>query len=150
MELDNSTILYIVLAIGYFLFNNFIKGKKKQAGPATNGPEDASETLGPPPMQTRPTFEELMEEFTTGKKREIPTFEAIEETPQIVIPEVIVEKSIEEKGQERRAANQEKHFSRFEEFEKEEEVSSSYKELLNQPEGAKKAFVLSEIFNKKF
>ena len=47
MELDNTTILYIVFALAYFAFTKFVKSKKQaQNLPPSDRPEDASETLG--------------------------------------------------------------------------------------------------------
>ena len=39
---------------------------------------------------------------------------------------------------------------RFEGYKEKEVETSIYADLLNEPDGPKKAFVLSEIFNRKF
>ena len=152
MEFDNTTILYIVFAILYFAFTNFIKKKKPtQNRPPSDRPEDATESLGPPPGR-RPTFEELLEEFTIGKQ---PQLEEPVTTPP-VRKEVEVAKPSDDFIKKQKALEAKAHstfqpeIKRFGIFDDEPEATSKYTELLKEPDGPQKAFVLSEIFKKKF
>tara|TARA_B110000285_G_C15011427_1_gene556652 strand:- start:135 stop:593 length:459 start_codon:yes stop_codon:yes gene_type:complete len=152
MELDNTTILYIVFAIGYFVFTNFIKKKKAaQNGPPSDRPEDATETLGPPPGR-RPSFEELLEEFTTGKpaQREAP-IEVIPEKQEVQIAapsaSFVKRKSILESHTHSVIKPDMERFGRFDDV---PETTSKFTDVLKEPDGPQKAFVLSEIFKKKF
>jgi hypothetical protein len=152
MEFDSKTILYIVFALAYFAFTNFIKKKKgTQNQPPSDRPEDATETLGPPPGR-RPTFEELLEEFTTGKPAQ--TEAPIELAP--VKQEVEVSAPSSDFVKKQKALEAKAHstiqpdIERFGRFDEVPETTSVYSDLLKEPDGARKAFVLSEIFKKKF
>jgi hypothetical protein len=152
MEFDNSTILYIVFAIGYFVFTNFIKKKKTaQNGPPSDRPEDATDTLGPPPGR-RPSFEELLEEFTTGKpaQREAP-IEIIPEKQEVQVATPSAS-FVKRKGILENHSYSEKkpEMERFGKFDDVQEETSKFTDILKEPDGAQKAFVLSEIFKKKF
>ena len=151
MELDNTTILYIIFGLLYFAFTAFTKNKRKdQNNPRRQRPEDATETLGPPPSGARPTFEELLEEFTTGRKREetvfVPADLESSEVIEVVEPEPAEIQRLEPKEDK----DLDTTFERFEEFEEIETEKSAYAALLREPDGPKKAFVLSEIFNRKY
>ena len=155
MEFDNTTILYIILGLIYFAFRSFVK-KNKQAQnqpPRSDRPEDASETLGPPPGGRKSTFEELMEEFTTGRPAQ--RDEHVERIPmEQEVP--VVQPSADFLDIEPVKALAKSHsmlkstYERFEEFDDEVEGTSIYIDLIREPEGPKKAFVFSEIFKKKY
>jgi len=152
MEVDNTTILYIVFAIIYFVFTNFIKKKKgTQNQPTSDRPEDATETLGPPPGR-RSTFEELLEEFTTGQStpQEAPITRAPERQEiEISTPsDDFVGKPKDKRYKKHSITKPE--MSRFKGFVDKEDEQSEFTELLREPDGPRKAFVLSEIFKKKF
>lgn len=147
MDFDFGTLIYIILGIIYFIFTSANK-KKKNTLPKTPSPDQPqAETLGPPPG-SRPSFEELLEEFTTGKTKEVreekelaPVF--VEEKKPMVSkskPLPIFEKHKRMK----------QDFNQFEEFEEKEEVKSEYATMFSDLEGAKKAFVASEIFKRKY
>ncbi len=154
MEFDFTTILYILFGILYFAFTGASKNRKKRQGdgPSNTRPEDQTETLGPPPMNRKPTFEELLEEFTTGRK------------PDTQIPEPVPVREVEEdkplfdswyeedrtKIVEDSAHSVTKKFERFEEFEVTEASGSKYGKMLRSPEGIRDAFVLQEILTRKY
>ncbi len=154
MEFDFTTILYILFGLIYFVFTGAAKKRKReqnQGPPDSSQPEDATETLGPPPTGRRPSFEELLEEFTTGKKADIEP-EPIPVVPEVEIIEPAPKPNIYMEALEARKSGtaEPATFTRFEEFEQEEEMLSPYAQLMREPDGAKKAFVLSEIFNRKY
>lgn len=152
MSFDNTTIVYIVLAVLYYAFTNFVKKKKAaQNGPSSDRPEDATETLGPPPG-SRPTFEDLLEEFTSGKpakkveiKKEIPKKVEIQEA----IPSEDFNK-IKGVSQNQTHSVVKPEMKRFGSFDDVPVATSKFTDILKEPDGAQKAFVLSEIFKKKF
>ena len=146
MDFDFGTLIYIILGIIYFIFTSANK-KKKSALPKTPRPDEPqAETLGPPPG-TRPSFEELLEEFTTGK--------TIEEREEELAP-VFVQEKKPMVSESKPLPIFEKHkrmkqdLTQFEEFEEEEEVRSEYAQMFSGLDGAKKAFVASEIFKRKY
>lgn len=152
MGFDNTTIVYIIFAILYFAFTNFIKKKKAgQNAAPSDRPEDATETLGPPPGG-RSTFEELLEEFTTGKPAK--RLESIEPKPERVeIQEAIPsEDFIKRKGVVEHQTHPvlKPEMKRFGSFDNVPVATSKFTDILKEPDGAQKAFVLSEIFKKKF
>jgi len=148
MEFDNTTILYIVFALIYFAFTNFVKKKRKaQNMQPSDQPEDATESLGPPPGR-RPTFEELLEEFTTGKsvQREVP-IEIVPVEEAIPSEDFIQKQEAEPKFIRASLKPQMEKSRRFDDQDLEE---SKFISLLREPDGPQKAFVLSEIFKKKY
>lgn len=149
MDFDYTTILYVILGIIYFIFTGVNKNKKKAQGRAAKNPQPGTETLGPPPVSRRPTFEELLEEFTGGEKTIIP-----EPEPEPAFQEVVVAEPVN------------KYPLRFEPKEKIKEVAplmsfkaydelveverENYAEMFSDLDGAKRAFIASEIFQRKY
>lgn len=156
MDFDFSTILYIIGAILYFVFTANKKGKSKQRPKHSDLPDREGDTLGPPPMR-QPTFEELLEEFT-GKRKQVeertPIPEPIPEPVSIRERKPLASKErkplfVREKAKSSDLPKVE--YSRFDEFETEEEDAfDDYRDSLRDLNGAKRAFVLGEIFNKKY
>ncbi len=146
MEFDFGTLIYIILGIIYFIFSKSKKNNKKPQPKGARPAEASAETVGPPPGQ-RPSFEELLEEFTTGKTREV--------EPEILEP-AFVEQKEQMVSESKPLPIFEKHkrmkqdFSQFKEFEEEEVNNSEYAEMFSDLDGAKKAFVASEIFKRKY
>ena len=155
MDFDFSTLLYILFAIIYFVFTSGKKKKKNQVPPKRN---PANTT---PPVQTqsqpkRPSFEELLEEFT-GQKA------VIQETKPAPIPEpkpvpvyevpkkapTLKEKSISTAYDNLKHRSISTQFGRFDEFEDEQETHEVLDDLQD-PNTARKAFIYSEIFKRKY
>ncbi len=149
MDFDFGTLIYIILAIIYFVVNGATKSKKKTQPKRPRPSRPATETLGPPPVN-RPSFEELLEEFTTGKKAT-----ALEEHEEEKVQTTIVEKKplvseakplpVFEKHQ-----RMEQDFSHFDVFEEEEVEVSPYAAMFQDMDATKKAFVASEILKRKY
>ena len=148
MDFDFGTLIYIILGIIYFIFTGATKNKKKQVPKRPSPSNQPTETVGPPPVN-RPTFGELLEEFTTGKPA----------TPKVVIkePEPIVledRKPLVSKAKLlpvfEKQQRMEQEFSHFKEFEEEEYEPSPYAEMFRDMDATKKAFVASEIFKRKY
>lgn len=145
MEFDYTTILYIIFGLIYFAFSSRKKGQKKT--PPRN---DDPTTVGPPPTR-RATFEELLEEFT-GKQ-----LEPVVEEPEPVRPEPVKAPVLSKKQRDyqlamSRVSTQEKQreSGKFSNYDSSEEESNEYKEMFEDLEGTRKAFVLGEIFNRKY
>ncbi|OEK04168.1 hypothetical protein [Roseivirga misakiensis] len=154
MEFDLSTIVYLVLGVIYFIFTSANKNKKK-VGRRPSNPDntDNPETVGPPPLDRRPTFEELLEEFTGQKSQpepepvRIPQLEEIKEShkkPDYLFESKPKPEVIKVKKEER------KPMVTFEEYEQEEESQSEYLQMFSDLDSAKKAFIASEIFQRKY
>lgn len=151
MEFDFKTLLYIAFGIIYFIFSAKKKGIKKAEGPSN--PERGGETVGPPPMR-QPTFEELLQEFT-GKKVETiqPAPVPVQAKPKIEpktqfmeVPKIERRTILENVALNKRKAMVDTEV----EVEEEENELASYAETLHDLEGAKRAFVFSEIFQRKY
>jgi hypothetical protein len=151
MDFDIKTLFYIALGIIYFVVSSKKKGASKKTG-NPNNPERGGETLGPPPMR-QPTFEELLQEFT-GKKTEVlqpATVQAkpvSQAKPQLKeIPRIERNTILENSAQNKRA--EKARIALLEEMDDEVE-QESYAEAFGSLEGARKAFVMSEIFKRKY
>ena len=151
MDFDFSTLLYIVFAIIYFVFSSGKKKQKKQQGRASTPSNDQA----PRPRREarKPTFEELLEEFTGAKAFDPPKPEPIP-TPKPVetyeAPEPTMEqKSITTAYDKLKHRSMDNSFERFERFETKEENSLDLDDLRD-PDTARKAFIYSEIFNRKY
>lgn len=149
MDFDYTTILYVILGIIYFIFTGISKNKKKAQQEARKTGAPSTETVGPPPVSRRPTFEELLQEFT-GQ-------EPIAPEPVIVVQEVVAPIKIAEpvKKQPVRASIKEarKEISPlfgFQAYDIDEEEREDYAEVLSDLDGAKRAFIASEIFQRKY
>jgi hypothetical protein len=158
MEFDFKTLLYLAFGILYFIFSAKKKGAKKNELPTNS--DRGGETLGPPPSR-QTTFEELLQEFT-GKRTETlqPVSAPVEPKlfnqpkpstqPQPLFMEVPkIERStiLENAAKNKRAAAIQ---LALEENEEDEYESESYAEAFSSMDGAKRAFVFSEIFKRKY
>lgn len=145
MDFDFSTLLYILFAIVYFVFSS---GKKKQKKPNRPTPQPRQA----PPQRTqmdskRPTFEELLQELKNERKEE-----PAKPRPVAVVEEkkpTIKEKSITTAYDQVEHRSIKTNFEHFEEFEETAEEPTTSLEL-NDPEAARKAFIYSEIFKRKY
>lgn len=147
MDFDISTLLYIGFAVAYYLF---FSDKKKQKKKRPARPiEERQEMEQSSSERSRPTFEELLEEFTGAK-----AFEEKKELKPIPVA-VVEEKPREEKKSYVRSVERTSHlsidseFARFEEFD-DETGNSMILDDLNDPDSARKAFIYSEIFKRKY
>ena len=148
MDFDIGTLIYIVLGIIYFIFTSANRNKKKGKPKRPKPAQSDAETLGPPPIQ-RPTFEELLEEFTTGK-RPAPDPEVINVPPASVAEERPLGPASKPLPVFKKHKRLETEFAPFEEFEQEEVERSPYAEIFSDIDGAKKAFIASEIFKRRY
>ena len=145
---DIGNLIYILFVLVLFIVNVFTKKKKQQQ---KRGRADDPTTVGPPPSKGK-TFEELLEEFTGGqtttpepvpaprpapkpKPAPVPAYQAPKPKPATPKKEHSIMKT---------------DFGRFEEFEDEGRAASDYTEQFADLDGAKKAFIYSEIFNRKY
>jgi hypothetical protein len=151
MEFDIKTLFYIALGIIYFVVSSKKKGASKKTD-SPNNPERGGETLGPPPMR-QPTFEELLREFS-GKRTEklqpviVQPKPPSEPKPQLKeIPRIERNTILENSAQNKRA---EKARIALLENSDEEIEDESYAEAFGSLDGARKAFVMSEIFKRKY
>jgi hypothetical protein len=151
MDFDIKTLFYIALGIIYFVVSSKKKGAPKKTG-SPNNPERGGETLGPPPMR-QPTFEELLQEFT-GKKTEVLQPTTVQAKPvsqpkpqMMEVPKIERKTILENSAQNKRA--EKARIALLEEMEEEVE-QESYAEAFGSLDGARKAFVMSEIFKRKY
>lgn len=151
MDFDFSTILYVFLGIVYFIFTGVNKNKKKaQAKPKKPG-QSSPETVGPPPVNRRPTFEELLEEFT-GQKTIEPEFEPVPVIQEVVAPIKAAKPvnkypvTIDKKEPDKSSAS----MSTFEPYDEEEVEMENYADMFSDLDGAKRAFIASEVFQRRY
>jgi hypothetical protein len=157
---DIGNLLYIAFLVIYVV-SRLIGRKKKQAGeqPATRKPNKEEEETA-----SRPTFEELLREFTEGakpqKKKERRVGIPVEE-------EVFEDDYVSERYQEAVQSAKElktideqvdlnepiKGLVSFEAYDQEEDQSTTASDIyvqLTNPEDIKRAIVLKEILDTKF
>ena len=159
-EFNIGTLVYLAFALVAFIVNQINKSKKKQKQQRTGGFPEQSIGDTPPSNNKGKTFEELLEEFTGNAPKpqpeRVPTPVTRETTPKPRrIPEPVnnpyqdaLNKRMGEKPSE--TYNKKSGIERFDEFEDEEVVENDYAELLGDEDSARKAFVLSEIFQRKY
>lgn len=154
-----KNILYIILGIGWFLFNAWLKKQRKDKAEAENTSEEAPEREiirerrpSPPPApeyEEAPSFEKVLEELMGTKKEqksEAKEIRAQENRDRFtkVVPQKAPTRKVE-------GGSHEHEFERFEEFETVKETSDSIaSDLFADQDAAKKAFIASEIFNRKY
>ena len=157
MDFDFGTILYVILAIIYFIVQNNSKNKKKQQRQSQT--PNTSESR---PQDRRPTFEELLAEFTGQKQAQSEPEMVLE--PVREIKERVPEKTSYEIAQERidrrnREADAEvanirartnKALTNEEPFVELLPEESDYTEMFSNLDAAKKAFIASEVFQRKY
>jgi hypothetical protein len=173
--MDEKIIIYLVLGLVYFLFNALRK-KNKGAGQEeeSSGPYRQEQQERPPQGRRPLTFEELLKEISEGKSQQPkpsteyvdyddnigeeaqdledvtidysktdPTYEIYERAKQEAFARPSLETSTE--------AERNIQFGKFKEFEevKGETLLEKYTRELRDPEGFKKAIILSEVLNRK-
>lgn len=159
MDIDVGTLVYIVLGIIYFIVQAGSKNKKKRQSQSEKTSNDA-----PKRPERRATFKELLQEFTGQQSTE----EEAEE--EVLQPEPAMQETREsrplltnfeqakveaekrkKKAEEEAKRIRNKFNEHFEEYAIEEQPDiSDYQSLFDDPNSARKAFVASEIFKRKF
>jgi len=173
---DFQVVLYIVFGVIYVL-SRILKKRKQSQSP--NRPMPSSDELEPE-VEKPISFEDLLQEITGSKSSQseqapsptvTPTPSPTHNTRQLhYTPKPLT--AIEKENEKMRTQGKElkplveakpihetihhhdhsKHegFERLGAFEIEEEVESEFMTFLHEEDGPKKAFVLSEIFNRKY
>ena len=164
---DYKVIIYILAAVAYFLFTQWRKAFKT--------PEEEEKPVRPErqrqPQKPATSFEEMLRELTSTPERgevvleSIPerVEEKIEQQKQQVIPEkkakyknyednipkvLSWEKAAEARDVQRRL--DQKREPIFKAYTHEQTETSKYSKILKNPATVRDAFVLSEIFNRKY
>lgn len=152
MEFDIGNLVYILFLVIVFVLNLFGKAKKKRR---QNEPrQEGSTTVGPPPISKGKSFEELLEEFTGNTPQPPPIPAPVEQKyppkpkPAPVYRERSTSKPVPQPQKKHSVLTTE--FKRFEEFEDDDVEGTNYAELFEDHDGVQKAFVLSEIFQRKY
>ena len=159
MDFDIGNLIYIIFVIVIFIVNLFTQSKKKANQRKQPRPrQQDSTTVGPPPVSKRSTFEELLEEFTGNQPTPEPTPAPVEYSrPAPVVAErpkpkpkpkpKPISTTAQSKLEHRSMAGP---FNKFDEYEEEDGGQSEYASIFKDLDGARKAFVYSEIFNRKY
>ena len=160
MDFDFGTLLYIVLAVIYFIVQSGSKNKKKRSN--QRGEQEAYEPGES--NKRRPTFEELLAEFTGQQPQKDPE-PIVEPVKPVVVEnasqsrrsvyEIAQEKSAQRKREaelevQRIQSKTSDHLKGYELEEEEEQTESSYATMFENLDDVKKAFVASEIFRRKY
>lgn len=159
MDIDVGTLVYIVLGIIYFIVQAGSKNKKKRQARS-----DQSPAQGQPRKPDRgATFEELLEEFTGQRREEEELEEELQTEPAMQSSQEArplltnFEQAKEEARKRKKKAEEEaerirnKFNEHFEEYAIEDQPDiSDYRSMFEDPNSARKAFVASEIFKRKF
>ena len=144
MEFDITTLLYLLFGLAYFVL---MGRKKKKKTPQRRPPQQGSTTVNPSPSQ-RPTFEELLKEFTGERREPEPVYEPmVEMSPEPVYKAPTFEEKPKSYTQ---VPTPSKSFTKFNRYEEKVVEESEYARLFSDTEGARRAFVLGEIFNRKY
>lgn len=148
MDFDFSTLLYILFAIIYFVFSSGKKKNKKPANksvpPVVNPEIELEEEFKPP------SFEDLLKEFTgqTVIKQPDPKPEPVK--PLVTEP-AQPRKEITMAYDKIKHSKLEDNYERFDRFKiEEEEGHEDWGGFLKDANGARKAFIYSEIFKRKY
>lgn len=151
MEFDIGNLVYILFVVVIFILNLFSKAKKKR-GQNIPGADDPT-TVGPPPTKGK-TFEELLEEFTGNSPEPAPLPPPVQRKPapkpkpQPVYQQQSKPQPVPQTSKSHSVLTTD--FKRFEEFDDEEVEGTDYSELFEDHDSVQKAFVLSEIFQRKY
>ena len=150
MDFDFSTLLPIILAVLYYVFTGANKKKKKAQDALDQDPPARPRSVGPPPVSRRPTFEELLEEFTGEKKVE----KKVEVIPESIPATFVPTTSVPKPSQPRPGIKDKKEYKtlvRLEEYQDDNLADQEdYKELFSDLDSAQRAFISSEIYNRKY
>lgn len=152
MEFDIGNLVYIIFLVVIFVLNLFSKAKKKKR---ENMPRAEDPTAPVPrPTPKGKSFEELLEEFTGNAPEPPPLPPPVTRKPT---PKPKPAPVYQEKAKAQPVLQPQKshsvlttEFKRFEEFEEEDVERTDYAELFEDQDSARKAFVLSEIFQRKY
>ncbi len=177
---ENKIWYYLVLGIIYFVFNRFFKKAKENPDTNPQRPSSETRTEPTEkPLSFEELLREITEGKKQAsqpkpKPKPVPTTQYVDYDDDIDEEEQDLEDvNYDYKNQDKIYETYEKakkeafdrpsleesmklepmgSFGRFKEFEDNEKntVLSEYSEAFNDPEGVKKAFVLSEIFNRKY
>lgn len=153
MEFDIGNLVYIAFVVVIFLLNLFTKAKKKRQQNASS--REGNATPAPPPTARGKSFEDLLEEFTGNKPEPPPIPVPVQQKPTprpkpapVVYKESAKPRPVPQPQKAHSVLTTE--FKRFEEFEEEVVEGNDYAELFKDQDSARKAFVLSEIFQRKY
>lgn len=151
MEFDYTTILYVILGIVYFIFTGISKNKKKAQEQARKTGVPGTETVGPPPVSKRPTFEELLQEFT-GLEPLAPEPQPVSVVQEVVAPIKVAEPQRKQpvRASIKEAKKEVLPLSSFEAYDVDEVEREDYAAMFSDLDSAKRAFIASEIFQKKY
>ncbi|MGW8123444.1 hypothetical protein ACV07N_12360 [Roseivirga echinicomitans] len=156
MEFDFKNLLYIAFAILYFVFTSKKKGQGKKTDTPPSSPVGREESAPPVSTNRQPTFEDLLEQFTGERKKQEPKPFVIEDAKPQVFEEIqptIKRKSIYSEANKlygTKKRSDEAPISIFNEPEEELVETTDYAALVSDTDGARKAFVMGEIFNRKY
>lgn len=156
--MEMKTIIYLVLGILYYAYKFNKNRKKKQDEQAQKPSEETFESYNEPkpqavsePQYEEPKgFQEMLEELVSEKpveRKEI----IIEKEPVTHFDNTDWDKFQKSKADKKKVDIEEKEFKRFAEFGiEEEEENDMLTDLLSDKDAVKRAFVASEIFNRKY
>ena len=167
MEFDFKIILYIIFFVIYILVKTLKKSpsKSRPKRPRPNIDEEAHEAE--PPV----TFEDIFREITSGKKKDKPEpVEVLEEVKEFssdypsddeiheVYKESLIqadksktlEETVRENAKKKRPPVEEYEGFAAYAIEDKFSLASELGEMLKNPEDARRAIVLKEIFDRKF
>ena len=144
MEIDIGNLLYIAFVALILIANAFKKKKKTERRRPRN-----SERVGPVLADPRKSFEELLQEFTNPPQMASPPARP-EPIPQPAagVESVRLAEPVPLKKKEHNAMKTE--YGKFNELEKSKPKPSPYAEAFQDLDNARRAFVYSEIFRRKF
>lgn len=151
MDFDIGTLIYF-FAIAIFLYRSFTKKKKEgQRRPART--ESAQ-----PTNERRPSFEELLKEFTGIEEEKEPVLETYPKKPEEPKAEKVEDdghktperSSAKDRGLEKRAEQKRLYGDPIELIDDEIEDDIDYREMFEDYTGARKAFVASQVFQRKY
>ena len=143
MEIDIGNLLYIAFVVIILIANVFKKKKKtERPKPQNRNPE----TIGPVLADPRKSFEELLQEFTSlpPPARPEPIPQSATRMEPVRPPDPVPVKK------KKKHSAMKTEYGKFNEFEKSERKTFSYAEGFRDLDNARRAFVYSEIFRKKF
>ena len=146
MEIDIGNLLYIAFVALILIANAFKKKKKTERRRPRN-----SERVGPVLADPRKSFEELFQEFTNPPQMASPPPPARPEPipqPAAGVEPVRLAEPVPLKKNAHSAMKTE--YGKFNEPEKGQPKPSPYAEAFRNPDNARRAFVYSEIFRRKF
>lgn len=148
MDIDLGNLVYIIFVVIIIVVNLFTKAKKNAQRPKPTNNEAPTEGR----IDPRKSFEELLEEFTQPKAQAPVVIEEEQEVPR---PQPVQKKNIYA-DYKPKAKPQKEHsimkteYGKFEEFEEEVIEDSTLAKDFADLDAAKKAFIYSEIFNRKY